>query len=90
MIKKKETSVVTFTVPQELKEVLEIIPSIGYYDSLSEFLRDAIRSFFKANKGMAVLVAFHLWKAKRISMGEAAAFMNLSLNEAEEMLKQLE
>ena len=63
---------------------------IGYYDSLSEFLRDAIRSHLKANKGIAALMAFHLCKTKRISIGKAAAIMGVSLEETKDLFKALE
>ena len=71
-MKDQHSHVVTFTAPSDLKEILECIASTGYYDSLSEFLRDAIRSTLKTNKGLAALIAFQLYKAKKISIGKAA------------------
>ena len=87
---KQKSHIVTFTVPPDLKDILDIVPTIGFYDSTSEFLRDAIRSFFKGNRGMAALVAFHLYKTKRISIGKAAVLTGTSIEETEAMLKSLE
>ena len=42
MKKNKNSTVFTFTVPSELKMLLEAAQKIGYYDSLSEFLRDKL------------------------------------------------
>ena len=86
----KPSKVVTFTVPQDIKDILEIITSIGYYDSLSEFLRDAIRSHLRANKGLTTLIAFNLYKAKKISIGKAGLLTNNSLEKTKEMFKLLE
>ena len=85
-----KSEVVTFTAPRELKEILDAVSSVGYYDSLSEFMRDAVRSYFASHKGFAALVAFHLWKAKKISIGKAGVMMNASPEEVEEWLKRLE
>mgnify|MGYP001617404036 CR=1 FL=1 len=89
-MKDQHSHVITFTVPSDLKEILEGMASTGYYDSLSEFLRDAIRSTLKTNKGLAAIIAFRLYKAKKISIGKAAAMLNTSLEETKEMLKALE
>ena len=89
-MEKSKSSIISFTVPPDIKEILDTAPVIGYYDSLSEFLRDAIRSHLKANKGIAALMAFHLCKTKRISIGKAAAIMGVSLEETKDLFKALE
>lgn len=86
----KTSHVVTFTAPSELKEILDGVATTGYYDSLSEFLRDAIRTTLKTNRGLATLLAFQLYKAKKISIGKAAVMLNASLEETKEMLTALE
>jgi Arc/MetJ-type ribon-helix-helix transcriptional regulator len=90
MEQKQRSHILSFTVPADLKAILDIIPETGYYDSTSEFLRDCIRSFCKGNKGMAALIAFHLYKSKRISIGKAAVLTGLSLEETKEVLQSLE
>lgn len=86
----KTSQVVTFTAPSELKEILDCVATTGYYDSLSEFLRDAIRTTLKTNRGLATLIAFQLYKAKKISIGKAAVMLNASVEETKEMLTALE
>ena len=90
MEEKQRSHVITFTVPTDLKAMLDTIPKTGYYDSLSEFLRDAIRTQLKANRGIATLIAFQLYKTKIISIGKAAVMLNTSSKEAEEMFTALE
>ena len=86
----KTSQVITFTAPSELKEILDCVATTGYYDSLSEFLRDAIRTQLKTNRGIATLIAFQLYKTKKISIGKAAVMLNASPKEAEEMFAALE
>ena len=90
MESKQRSNIVSFTVPPDIKAILDTIPSLGYYDSLSEFLRDAIRSHLKANKGIAALIAFHLYKAKKISIGKATILTGASPEETQEMFHALE
>ncbi len=87
---KQKSYVVTFTVPKDLKDILDQVSGAGYYDSLSEFLRDAIRSMLRTQKGFATMIAFRLYKAKRISIGKAAVLLGCSLEETKQMFASLE
>jgi Arc/MetJ-type ribon-helix-helix transcriptional regulator len=90
MAKPRSSSVVTFTVPPDLKDILDVAGDLGFYDSLSEFLRDAVRNHIQENPALGALIAFHLVKAKRISIGKATLLTNASLEETKEMIKALE
>ena len=78
----------SFTVPNELKLKLDAITHTGYYDSLSEFLRDAIRNLLNQNKNIRIAIAFELYKTKKISLPKAAEIINESLEETEKLLKE--
>jgi Arc/MetJ-type ribon-helix-helix transcriptional regulator len=87
MKKSKSSTVFTFTVPSELKTILEAAQQIGYYDSLSEFLRDSIRQMLKNNKDLRIAIAYELYTKKKINIGRAAELIKTSINETEELFK---
>ena len=85
-----KSNTLSFTVPHDLKLKLEAVSHIGHYDSLSEFLRDAIRSLFAQNKELRISVAHHLHKEKKIGMGKAAEMIGENLSETKELFRQRE
>jgi Arc/MetJ-type ribon-helix-helix transcriptional regulator len=85
-----KSNTLSFTVPDELKLKLDAITKIGYYDSLSEFLRDAIRNILTKNKDLRLAIGFELYKNKRITLGKAAEITHLSLNEIKQHFKERE
>jgi Arc/MetJ-type ribon-helix-helix transcriptional regulator len=87
MKKPKSSTVFTFTVPSELKMVLEAAQKIGYYDSLSEFLRDSIRQMLKNNKDLRISIAYELYNQKKICIGKAAELIQTSIAETQELFK---
>ena len=76
-----KSNTVSFTVPDDIKLKLETITHINHYDSLSEFLRDAIRSHFFQNKDLGISVAHYLNKEKKIGLGKAAEIIGESISE---------
>lgn len=85
-----KSNTLSFTVPDELKLKLDAITKIGYYDSLSEFLRDAIRNLLTKNKDLRLAIAFELYRNKKITLGKAAEITHLPLNEIKQHLKERE
>ena len=84
------STTLSFTVPKELKLKLDAITSIGYYDSLSEFLRDAIRHLLDNRKDLRIALAFELYKKESISLGKAAEIIGSSVEETKELFKERE
>jgi len=80
----------SFTIPNELKLKLDAITKTGYYDSLSEFLRDAIRNLLNKNKDLRIAIAYELYKTKKISLGKAAEITHMSINEIKQHFKERE
>ena len=85
-----KSNTLSFTVPDELKLKLDAITKIGYYDSLSEFLRDAIRNILTKNKDLRLAIAFELFKNKKISLGKASEITHLPLTEIKQHFKERE
>ena len=84
------STTLSFTVPPELKLKLDAITSIGYYDSLSEFLRDSIRHLLDNKKDLRIAIAFELYQKKLISLGKAAEVIGSSVEETKELFLERE
>ena len=76
---KSET--ISFTVPETLKMELGAIPETGYYDSTSEFLRDAMRTILAARKDLRIAIASVLYKEGKISLGKAVEVADVNYEE---------
>ncbi|MBT3262561.1 hypothetical protein HN992_02560 [Candidatus Woesearchaeota archaeon] len=85
MKKNKNSTVFTFTVPSELKMLLEAAQKIGYYDSLSEFLRDSVRFTLENKKNLRIAIAYELYSEKEISLGKASEIIKTSIDETKEI-----
>jgi Arc/MetJ-type ribon-helix-helix transcriptional regulator len=85
MKKNKNSTVFTFTVPPELKSLLEAAQKIGYYDSLSEFLRDCVRYTLDNKKNLRIAMAYELYSQEKISIGKAAEIIKSSIEETKEI-----
>ncbi len=85
-----KSNTMSFTVPDDIKLKLDAITHIGHYDSLSEFLRDAIRGHFSKNKDLRISVAHYLFKEKKIGLGKASEFIGESLEETEKLFRHRE
>lgn len=84
------SNTLSFTVPDDLKLKLDGITKTGYYDSLSEFLRDSIRNLLSQNKDLRISLAFELYKNKKISLGKAAEIIQITPKEVEALFKARE
>ncbi len=84
------SNTLSFTVPNDLKVKLEGITKTGYYDSLSEFLRDAIRSTLTQNKDLRIALAFELYKQEKITLGKAAEIIQENPAEVKALFKARE
>lgn len=84
------SNTLSFTVPKELKLKLEGVTKTGYYDSLSEFLRDAIRNLLNQNKDLRIAVAYELYRQNKISLGKAAEIIQETPEQAKNLFKNYE
>ncbi len=83
----KKSNVVTFTVPSEIKNILEAAQNIGYYDSLSEFLRDSIRFTLEKKKHLRIAIAHELYSSKKISLGKASEILQTNIDETKKIFE---
>lgn len=83
-----KSNTLSFTVPNDIKLKLDAISKVGHYDSLSEFLRDAIRSHFSNNKDLRISIAHYLFNEKKIGIGKAAEIVGENIQETEKLFKE--
>lgn len=75
------------TLPEIIKREVDAIPETGYYDSRSEFLRDAIRTLLRERPELRVSLACKLYENGEISLGRA---MEIAEEDIESMKDILE
>ncbi|MFH1592323.1 MAG: ribbon-helix-helix domain-containing protein [Candidatus Woesearchaeota archaeon] len=85
-----KSNTLSFTVPNDLKLKLDAVTHIGHYDSLSEFLRDAIRSLLNNNKHLRISIAHHLHKQKKIPLGKASEIIGDSIHDTKKLFENME
>ena len=76
----------SFTVPKTLRLELGAIPETGYYDSVSEFLRDAMRTILASRKDLRIAIATVLYRKSEISLGKAVEIADVSYEEMKKIL----
>lgn len=77
---------VSFTAPPTLRMELSAIPETGYYDSTSEFLRDAMRTLLASRKDLRIAIASVLYDKGKISLGKAVEIADVNYDEMKKIL----
>lgn len=85
-----KSNTLSFTVPNDLKLKLEAVTHIGHYDSLSEFLRDAIRTLLSNNRDLRISIAHHLHKENKIPLGKAAEIIGDPIHDIKKLFEHME
>lgn len=77
----------SMTLPEMLKKEVEAVSETGYYDSGSEFLRDAIRSLLRSRPDLRIAIACILYEKGEISFGRAMEIAGMDMSSMKEMLE---
>lgn len=78
---------VSMTLPDIVKREVSAIPETGYYDSSSEFLRDAIRTILHERPELRIAIACKLYEKGEISLGRAMEIAEMDLESMKEILE---
>ena len=84
--KSVKSETISFTAPEMLKLELGAISETGYYDSASEFLRDAMRTILAARKDLRIAIATVLYTGGKISLGKAVEVADVNHEEMKKIL----
>ena len=85
-ILKSET--VSFTLPKMLSSELRAITATGYYDSASEFIRDAMRNLLASRRELRIAIAVELYKKGEVSFGKAIELANTDIEIMKKILSE--
>lgn len=77
---------ISFTAPDLLRMEIEASSETGYYDSKSEFLRDATRTLLAARKDVRIAIACELYKKGKISLGRTVEIADVNYEEMKKLL----
>jgi len=86
--KNLKSETVSFTLPETLRAELGAVVETGYYDSVSEFLRDAMRTILAARKDLRIAIACVLYKEEKISLGKAVEIAGVNYEEMKKILSE--
>ncbi|MEK6826575.1 MAG: hypothetical protein AABX08_03275 [Nanoarchaeota archaeon] len=84
-----KSTTISFTVPHDIKLKLDAVAHIGHYDSLSEFLRDAIRTMLNNNRHLRTSLAYYLFKQNKIPIGKAAEIIGDPIDETKILFEHM-
>ena len=76
----------SITLPDMLKRELEYIPLTKYYDSVEEFIKDAIETLLIARKDLRIEIACEMYKNGEISIGKVCEIAGLDIEKVKEEL----
>jgi len=83
---KSET--ISFTLPKMLSAELKAVTASGYYDSVSEFIRDAMRTLLSLRKDLRIAIASELYAKEEISFGKAIEIADTDIETMKKILAE--
>jgi predicted HTH domain antitoxin len=76
----------TFEVPPLLEKELRALIKSGYYGSVEDALKDAVRTLLRVNPDLRTVTAVELYKEGEISLGKAAEIAGVTTIEFKDIL----
>ena len=78
---------INVTLPEVLaKEVEAVTKPGGVYKNKAEFMKDAVKTLFSARKDLRIKASVEMYKKGEISIGKVAELVDVSYDEAKELL----
>lgn len=68
------------------REVEAVTKPGGVYKNKAEFIKDAVKTLFSARKDLRINAAVEMYKKGEISIGKVAELVDVSYDEAKELL----
>lgn len=77
---------IEITTPEALEEGFDAIPSTGLYESVAEFVSEAMRTLWAARKDLRVEIACRLYAQGEISIGRACEIAEVDMESFKKIL----
>ncbi len=74
------------TIPEPLDEGFDLIPATGLYESVAEFVSEAMRTLWVARKDLRMEIACRLYAQGEISIGRACKIAEVDIESFKKVL----
>lgn len=78
----------SFSIPELMKDEIDVLVESGEYSSRSDVMRDAFRTFLRKNPEKRVRITVELYKNGKVSLMRAAELAEMDLESYKEELEE--
>ena len=78
----------SFSIPETMKDEIDVLVESGEYSSRSDVMRDAFRTFLRKNPEKRTRITVELYKNGKVSLMRAAELAEMDLESYKEELKE--
>lgn len=78
----------SFSIPETMKDEIDVLVKSGEYSSRSDVMRDAFRTFLRKNPEKRTRITVELYKDGKVSLMRAAELAEMDLESYKEELKE--
>ena len=80
----------SFSIPETMKDEIDVLVESGEYTSRSDVMRDAFRTFLRKNPEKRIRITVELYKKGKVSLMRAAELAEMDLESYKEELRERE
>lgn len=78
----------SFSIPETMKDEIDVLVESGEYTSRSDVMRDAFRTFLRKNPEKRTRITIELYKNGKVSLMRAAELAEMDLENYKEELRE--
>jgi len=78
----------SFSIPETMKDEIDVLVESGEYTSRSDVMRDAFRTFLRKNPEKRIRITVELYKNGKVSLMRAAELAEMDLERYKEELRE--
>jgi Arc/MetJ-type ribon-helix-helix transcriptional regulator len=78
----------SFSIPETMKDEIDVLVESGEYTSRSDVMRDAFRTFLRKNPEKRIRITVELYKNGKVSLMRAAELAETDLESYKEELRE--
>ena len=78
----------SFSIPETMKQEIDVLVESGEYTSRSDVMRDAFRTFLRKNPEKRIRITMELYKNGKVSLMRAAELAEMDLESYKEELRE--
>jgi len=78
----------SFSIPETMRDEIDVLVESGEYSSRSDVMRDAFRTFLRKNPEKRIRITVELYKNGKVSLMRAAELAEMNLENYKEELNE--